>query len=92
MTKLRWIGEAKFTKVIEANLIDWYPFKCILQRSQFCARFSNHAFLYHFRISHTTRKPHKEETAGKDYHFVTEEKFEMDIKMVMHAFVNFTPW
>lgn len=35
------------------------------------------------RVSHTTRKPYKEETAGKDYHFVTEEKFEMDIKMVM---------
>ncbi|XP_052213909.1 leucine-rich repeat and guanylate kinase domain-containing protein-like [Dreissena polymorpha] len=34
-----------------------------------------------YGISHTTRKPHKEETAGKDYHFVTEEKFEMDIKM-----------
>ncbi|KAL4227150.1 hypothetical protein ACF0H5_015123 [Mactra antiquata] len=34
-----------------------------------------------YGISHTTRKPHKEEVPGKDYHFVTEEKFEMDIKM-----------
>ena len=38
-----------------------------------------------FRVSHTTRKPHKEETAGKDYHFVTEEKLEMDIKMVCYT-------
>lgn len=39
-----------------------------------------------FSISHTTRRPHKEETAGKDYQFVTEEKFEMDIKMVLGIF------
>ena len=35
-----------------------------------------------FSVSHSTRKPHPEETAGKDYHFVTLDKFEMDIKMV----------
>ncbi|KAL3852031.1 hypothetical protein ACJMK2_015742 [Sinanodonta woodiana] len=34
-----------------------------------------------YGISHTTRRPFQEEIPGKDYHFVTLEKFEMDIKM-----------
>ena len=33
-------------------------------------------------MSHTTRKPHQEETNGKDYHFVSIEEFEILIKMV----------
>lgn len=31
-------------------------------------------------VTHTTRKPHKEETPGRDYHFVDLEKFEFDIR------------
>lgn len=34
-----------------------------------------------YGIPHTTRRPYPEEESGKDYHFVTLEKFEMDIKM-----------
>nr|XP_034307872.1 leucine-rich repeat and guanylate kinase domain-containing protein-like [Crassostrea gigas] len=33
-------------------------------------------------VTHTTRKPHKEETPGRDYHFVDLEKFEFDIRWV----------
>ncbi|XP_048741969.1 leucine-rich repeat and guanylate kinase domain-containing protein-like [Ostrea edulis] len=31
-------------------------------------------------VTHTTRKPHKDETPGKDYRFVDLEKFEFDIR------------
>ncbi|XP_052090305.1 leucine-rich repeat and guanylate kinase domain-containing protein-like [Mytilus californianus] len=34
-----------------------------------------------YGISHTTRRPHQEEKMGQDYHYVTLEKFEYDIKM-----------
>ncbi|XP_033744954.1 leucine-rich repeat and guanylate kinase domain-containing protein-like [Pecten maximus] len=34
-----------------------------------------------YAVSHTTRKKQPDETDGVDYHFVTLEKFEMDIKM-----------
>ena len=34
-----------------------------------------------FRVSHTTRKPYPEETDGKDYHFVSIDQFENDVKM-----------
>ena len=39
-------------------------------------------FLSLYSVTHTTRKPHKEETTGKDYHFVDLEKFEFDIRWV----------
>lgn len=35
-----------------------------------------------FSVTHTTRKPHKDETPGKDYRFVDLEKFEFDIRWV----------
>ncbi|CAL1526962.1 unnamed protein product [Lymnaea stagnalis] len=34
-----------------------------------------------YGISHTTRRPRPDEISGKDYYFVSLEKFEMDIKM-----------
>lgn len=47
-----------------------------------------------YGISHTTRRIRPEEENGKDYYFVSEEKFEMDIKMgqFIQTYKNNNAW
>lgn len=47
-----------------------------------------------YGISHTTRPARPDEESGKDYYFVSEEKFEMDIKMgqFIQTYRNRTSW